>query len=193
MGDRLVFETARLAVLLYVVALAISIAPSGVGPWPVHRRLRFARLAWTLGFLVYALHVAVAFHVTHGWSHAAAAEHVATRTAAFLGEGARSSAGLYLNHLFTLVWASDVIAWWVAPRWYARRPQWIGAAVHGYLGFITFQAVVVFAADPTRWFGIAATVLLLLLGCARRLPVSRRKAPSEADSARPEARDCPVE
>ena len=82
--------------------------------------------------------------------------------------------GLYVNYVFTLVWIGDVLWWW-AEAW--RNPQplspraatirrWTKGAIHAFLGFIAFNATVVFATGFSRWFGIAACVLLALVaGC----------------------------
>src|SRR5439155_15489401 len=40
------------------------------------REVMPTRLAWTLGLLTLFLHLVLAFGVAHGWSHAAAVEHV---------------------------------------------------------------------------------------------------------------------
>ncbi|HEV3005325.1 MAG TPA: hypothetical protein VGX78_12740, partial [Pirellulales bacterium] len=68
------------------------------------------RIAWTLGCLFYLAHIACAFHVYHGWSHAAAYRHTAEQTAALTGWN--WGGGIYFNYLFTVVWLADAIAWW---------------------------------------------------------------------------------
>ena len=80
------------------------------------------------------------------------------------GKPPRSSAsikaGLYVNYVFTYVWLADVTWWWAAAASYRRRPRWVEWTVHGFMGFIAFNATVVFASGFSRWFGIAACVLL---------------------------------
>ena len=62
---------------------------------------RDARLVWALGWAAYLVHVALAFHLAFGWSHAAAVEQ--TRERSGFGEG------IYVSHLFTLLWTADVV------------------------------------------------------------------------------------
>lgn len=123
-------------------------------------RLRLLQLNWALGWLMFAVHVALAFDLGHGWSHRAAFEHTA-RTAG-VGEG------VYVNYLFGLVWLADAV--WLAawPDGYARRPRWVGWAVHGFLAFITFNATVVYGTGPARWLGVLAFAVLAMQLVRRR-------------------------
>jgi hypothetical protein len=101
-----------------------------------------ARLAYTWGCAMCLLHIAVAFHLAHAWSHAAAVEHV-ERASGF-------GAGLYVNYLFAGVWLADAAWMWVSFESYLRRPRWVNWAVHGFLAFIVFNAAVVFNTGFTR-------------------------------------------
>ena len=87
-----------------------------------------ARLTWTVGLLVYLVHVAYAFHTMHDWDHRFAAWHTGIRTwqaTGFYWEG-----GLWINYAFTCVWVADVLYWWwVGLEGYAARRPWIGRAV----------------------------------------------------------------
>jgi hypothetical protein len=142
--------TIWIALALYVLALCARPA-SRVRQW-----------AWTLGCLFYLAHVAAAFHFYHHWSHAAAYQHTARRTAEVVGldEGG----GLYWNYAFTVLWLGDVVAMWIGWRW----PRWAGAAVQGFLAFMAFNATVVFGTGAIRWLGLAATVLLGAIYWRRR-------------------------
>jgi hypothetical protein len=148
-GELLTRWAVRLSVALYVLALALRL----VGRWP-----RLARAAWTVGALALVVHVGCAFHFYHGWSHAAAYADTARRTAEVTGLD--WGGGLYANHAFALLWLADAAWWWAAPEAYARRPAWVEALVQGYLGFLAFNATVVFAQGPARWLGVAGLVLL---------------------------------
>jgi len=132
--------TIRISLLLYVAALASA---------PGSQRRRFA---WILGCLFYLAHVAAAFHFHHHWSHTAAYEHTARRTAEVVG--LHWGGGLWWNYAFGAVWLGDVL--W---RW--RRPAWMTAAIHAFLGFLAFNATVVFETGLIRWLGVAATLFLL--------------------------------
>ena len=104
--------------------------------FPLTARASVARLVWTLGWLALVIHIAIAFGVAHGWSHAAAVEHV-RRVGGFGG-------GIVVNYLFAAVWLADVIWWWVNRSSYANRPRWMGWAVHGFLAFVVVNATLVF-------------------------------------------------
>lgn len=150
--DTFLRTTIWLALLAYTAALTLQL---------LHRSDHFARLLWTLGCLAYLLHVAAAFHFVHGWSHAAAVEHTA-RVGGF-GEG------IYVNHLFTLLWTADVLSWWLWPGWHARRPRWLDVALHGFMLFVIFNAAVVFVDGPARWASVGMFAWLAgVAGCRWR-------------------------
>ncbi len=66
---------------------------------------------------------------------------------------------MYVNYAFTLVWLFDV-AWWWTRQDYRARPRWLDWTIHGFLSFIVFNATVIFASGFSRWFGIAACLML---------------------------------
>src|SRR5205823_583419 len=111
-----------------------------------------ARLSWTLAWAAYVVHVVLAFHYFHGWSHAHAVEHV--RSASGVGEG------IYASHLFGLLWTADVAWWWLWPDSRARRPRRLDVFLHGFMLFMVFNATVVFEAGLGRWLGVALFVVL---------------------------------
>jgi hypothetical protein len=150
-GDELTRYTVRLALLYYALAVALML---------VRAADRLARWCWTLGWAVYVVHVALAFHCYHGWSHAEAVAHVERRS----GFGP----GLFFSYLFTLLWTADVAWWWLRPTGHARRPSWVGGALHGYMGFIIFNATVVYEQGFVRWAGVGMFAVLGVL-LARRL------------------------
>ena len=88
------------------------------------------------------LHIAVAFHLAHAWSHEAALAHVEAAS--------RFGAGLYVNYLFAAVWLADAVWMWVGFGSYLRRPGWVNRGVHGFLAFVVFNAAVVFNTGFTR-------------------------------------------
>lgn len=121
----------------------LAVAAWAVG-WPLAWRGRGAAV-WAWGAGCAAFHVAVALHVGHGWSHAAAVRH----TAAASGVGA----GVWVNYAFVALWSAD--AAWLA-GWggsYLRRPRWVTWAVQGALAFVVVNAAVFFARD--WWLGAA--------------------------------------
>jgi len=162
-GDELARLTARLTLLAYGLSATLQLLARPADWYPLTERLRLARSAWTMAWLTYLLHVAVAFHYVHGWSHAAAVAH----TAAVGGFGG----GIWVNHLVTLLWTADVAAWWLAPAWYAQRPARVSWLFHGFLLFVIVNAAIIFAAGTTRWLGVGLCAwLALLLVRKRRQP-----------------------
>lgn len=152
-------NTVRVSLVFYALAEGFALA---------RRSARLVRVWWTLGWLGYVIHLWVAFQVYHHGSHAEAVEHV--RSAAGVG------AGIYVSHVFTLVWTLDVLAQWLAPAW---RREWPAAAVmllHGFMGFIVFCAMVVYETGPIRWSGIALFLAFLLLLLWRGIPRTRAES-----------------
>jgi hypothetical protein len=150
-GELLTRWTVRVAMALYVTSLATR--------W---RFPQMSRLAWTGGCLAYLTHVACAFEFYHHWSHAEAYAFTARQTAAVVGWD--WGGGLYVNYAFTLVWLADAAWWWISVKSYETRPRWIAWTVNGFMGFIAFNATVVFAEGFSRWFGIVACVLFGVIG-----------------------------
>jgi hypothetical protein len=112
-----------------------------------YRSLRMIRCFWTLGLICYLVHVAVAFHYFHQWSHSVAVEY--TQRASSFGSG------IYASYLFSLVWLADVLLAWISPRKYANRNRFQTYAVHLFLIFMVFNGAIVFANGPTRWISLA--------------------------------------
>ena len=168
LADDLTRNTVRLALLYYAAAVSLLIClPRGEAP-TFSAQARLARWLWTLAWAAYLIHVGVAFHYVHHWSHAAAVQH--TRDVSGFGEG------IYFSHLFTVVWTADVLSWWLWPARHAARPAWVGQALHGYMAFIIFNATVVFETGWIRWAGVAlfAGLIVLWLDCrAPRAPPTR--------------------
>lgn len=142
-GELLTRWTVRIAVALYIAGLATR-----------------SRLAWTAGCGFYLLHVACAFAYYHHWSHDDAYASTARQT--YDAVGLDWGGGLYLNYAFTLVWLGDVVWWWIAPTQYQQRPRALSWLIHGFLGFIAFNATVVFATGVSRWLGIAGCVIIAI-------------------------------
>ena len=144
-GDDLTRDTVRLSLAFYGVAASLMLRLRA-GDWAGQtRRGALARWCWTLAWATYLIHLGMAFHHYHHWSHAAAVEH--TRQVSGAGEG------IYVSHLFTLVWTADVAYWWWRPARYARRASWIGWLLHGFMVFIIFNATVVYETGFIRWAG----------------------------------------
>lgn len=156
-GELLTLWTARLAVALYAVALG----------WRRPGRIGLSRTLWSAGCAMYLIHVGCAFHFVHHWSHGEAYAATARKTHALTGLD--WGGGLYVNYLFTLVWIADTAWWWLDRSGYEARPRTIEWPVQVFLAFIAFNATVVFAEGPTRWIGLAGTVILLAIWLRRSI------------------------
>lgn len=130
--------SARLSFALYVVGQALR--------WRSPES-RIARVVWTAGCAVLAMHMLLAFGIAHGWSHAAAYHATAKRT--FEYTGWNSGMGLYFNEITLLLWGADVIWSWRS----TQRPRWWRRLVEIVLAFMFFNAVCVFAPWESRIVG----------------------------------------
>jgi hypothetical protein len=164
--------TALGAVTMYGASLLVD-RPQG----PLAER-RAARWLWTAGAVIYVVHVVCAFALMHDWSHAAAYRHTAARTAELVGLD--WGGGLYLNHVFTVVWIGDALWWWLRPASYQARPAWMRIALRGYLAFMVFQATVVFGSWPAQVLGGA----IFLAWGAKTLRQGRKKTASTTEDSR---------
>ena len=167
LGDDRTRFTVRVALLFYALAAGLMLFLDPAGWRAATTPGRLARTCWALGVAAFLVHVGLAFHYHHGWSHAEAMRHV-ERVSGF-------GPGLFFSYLFTLLWSGDAVWWLLAPLSYAARPAWVGWALHAYLSFIAFNATVVYEQGFIRWAGLAATVALASLALASRLR-DRREA-----------------
>jgi hypothetical protein len=169
-GDDLIRNTIRLSLLYYAGALNLMLwlRPA---EWTATGRGRLARVCWTMAWFTYLVHLGMAFHFYHNWSHADAVRH----TDLVSGFGP----GIYVSHLFTLAWTADVSWWWLAPSRYAGRSPWIDRAVHGFMLFVAFCGTVVYETGFIRWAGAAMFAELALMAIwAKRGEPGRVSAPS---------------
>ena len=150
-GEAVTRWSVRLAALCMIAAWLLMLG----------RREVRAKALWTLGFAAYLVHLWAAFEYFHHWSHSNAVAETARQTKELVGFD--WGGGVWANYLFTYVWGCDLAWWWISPESHARRPRWTSWAVHGYLGFIAFNATVVFATGPSRWLGIAGGVLIAIV------------------------------
>ena len=109
------------------------------------------RLNHTVACILCLLHIAIAFHHGHGWSHQAAFEH--TERVSGFGDG------IFVNYLFVLVWIADVIWAWVSLDHYLKRPAWLNWLVIGFMGFVIFNAAVVFGSGVLRWASLIVLII----------------------------------
>ncbi|MFT5497945.1 MAG: hypothetical protein ACI9TH_003353 [Kiritimatiellia bacterium] len=131
---------------------------------------RADRAVWTAGCLLMIVHVMLAFHFAHHWSHAAAVQDTAEKTLQVVGRA--YGGGVWFNYAFLLTWLADVCWWWKSEDAYRRRPTWIRLGLTLFWMFIVFNATVIFEAGLTRWAGAvlfgAWLTACLIAGIKRR-------------------------
>jgi len=119
------------------------------------------RRLWTIGCLLYLLHVLCAFAFVHHWSHEQALVHTVQQTANITGipwEG-----GIYVNYAFTLFWLGDTIAWWLRGTRTHYRSMNYFVMVHSVFAFIVFNATIIFGPPFWDWVVLVAVLITLIL------------------------------
>jgi hypothetical protein len=172
LADNLIRNTIRLALLYYTIAVTLMLRSRPADWKSFAATIRLARTCWTSAWLTYLIHLAMAFHYAHGWSHAEAMSH----TEAVSGFGP----GIFVSHLFTLVWTLDVLSWWLQPEWYATRSIWIDRILHGFMLFVVFNGTVVFEQGLIRWAGALMFAWLGALALLRLRRAGGVSAPSNS-------------
>lgn len=161
-GELLTHWTVRLAVACYAGRLACE-----AGWPPSATRARVARVFWTVGCVLFLVHVACAFGFYHGWSHQRALEHTAAETRDLTGLD--WGGGLWFNYVFTVWWTADAVLWWFRPV-EIRLPKLYLWTMHAYFAFMTINATAVFG--PPFWkravTGFVVGAALLWMGRNRR-------------------------
>ena len=171
-GDSQTRNMIRLSLAWYFAALVLMMALAK-SDWPAVAPLgRAARWCWTWAMVCFLIHVMMAFHYFHHWSHADAVRH--TREVSGFGEG------VYISYLFTLLWIVDVAYWWLGPRSYAERSVWIDRAWHGFMLFMVFNGTVVYESGAIRWAGLLMFISLSAVWLVLR--TGRNSIPSNHES-----------
>lgn len=163
-GQFLTIWSVRLSLVFFFLFVIARITASRSDLVEPEKRHLFVllRWLWTFGTTLYVIHVCLAFHFSHNWSHDAAVKHTAQITEKFTGW--YFGGGIWLNHLFTLICVVETAWMWIAANKYWSRGVAISCLIYGYLLFIAVNASVIFVSGPARW--VAATALLLLAAFA---------------------------
>ncbi len=168
-GDSQTRNMIRLSLVWYFAALVLMMALAK-SDWLASAPLgRAARWCWTWAMVYFLIHVTMAFHYFHHWSHADAVRH--TREVSGFGEG------VYISYLFTLLWIVDVAYWWLAPRRYAERSAWIDRGWHGFMLFMVFNGTVVYESGPIRCAGLLMFTSLAAVWLVLRTRTGRNAIP----------------
>jgi hypothetical protein len=128
-----------------------------------------ARVLWTAGVVLAVVHVALAFHLRHGWSQASAWAETARQTRELLGRS--FGWGLFVNYAFLIVWAADAAWWWRDPVSFSTRSRLLDVAVRLFLLFIFVNGAIVFGQGAVRILGFLAVAALVVAWYGgRRVP-----------------------
>src|SRR5262245_37323491 len=160
-------STREMSIALYAtiwVALTLFVAgEAGKVRRPVPRWAWPASLA---GAVLCTVHILIAMGHHHRWSHSAAVEETAWRTASVYGLA--WGGGVYVNYLFVAVWLIYLWRWWTPPSkqpavvsGFSRTFAGVPVVVWGLRAFffvIIFNATVVFAVSPMRAAGIVLSL-----------------------------------
>jgi hypothetical protein len=165
-GDDFTRNTVRVSLLFWFAAVWLMLGLATTDRRTATIVGKAARLCWTLAWLVYLLHLAMAMHFYHGWSHADAVRHV--------HDVSGFGRGIFFSHLFTLLWSADVAWWWLDRAAYACRWVWIDRGLHAYMVFIVFNATVIYESGFIRWAGVVMLALLALRFASRLLTLRGR-------------------
>ena len=111
----------------------------------------WVRVLYTASLVMMLLHLAVAYHLGHGWSHSDAFE----RTERVSGFGP----GIFVSYFFVLVWIAEAAWMWIAFDRYLNRSKWLNRAIVGFMWFILFNSSVVYADGFARLLGCVMLTL----------------------------------
>jgi hypothetical protein len=161
MGELLTIWSVRLAVGCYLGRYLLEAMPTAD-----NRRRRQSRWLWTVGCLLYLIHVMCAFAFFHDWSHDRAYAHTAAQTQELVGWN--WGGGLYFNYLFTIAWIADVVWWWLRSENVAANSRRLELAVQLFMAFMVLNATVVFGPPFWQWIGVGFGLAMWLLLWIRR-------------------------
>ena len=110
--------------------------------------------AWryfAVGALLCLAHLLLAFHLRHGWSHAAASADIARRTEELFGLA--WTGGIWVDYAFAGLWLAGALWWRFDPATYSRRPPALVWLVRAFAFVVIFNAALVFASAAGRMAG----------------------------------------
>lgn len=128
--------TIRVSVACYVVSVTARL----------HGRHRIATrpivMLWVTGCVFYLVHMLLAFHAFHDWSHRDATRFTAEET--YRMTGIRRGDGIWVNYLFAVVWIADCFRLDNSRRRFVATSRRVDAAITIFFALMMFSATVVF-------------------------------------------------
>lgn len=120
---------------------------------------RISRLAWTVGFAAYLIHIIASFDAFYGWSQKVALEETARQT--YQLTGWNSEIGLWVNYAFTAFLAFDLWNQW------SGNPERLRKTRNGLVLFMILNGAVIFGTQMSRQLGIVLLGLVSLIWILR--------------------------
>lgn len=175
----------RESALMVLIAWPVSAAALLLQRWKPSEqsdRRFWIRAFYSLGLASMLIHLAMAFHLGHAWSHA----HAFDRTERVSGFGP----GIFVSYFFTLLWIVEAVWMWVAFDRYLNRPAWLNWLVVGFMWFVLLNASVIYGTGFVRGLGAMLLTIpwLMVLFMVRAHP-SSMESRSPADRVRPPAEE----
>lgn len=140
--------TARVCAFVWLMSLGMAVRSGREAE--SHWRWR---VVWSTAGILLGIHILVAFHFEHAWSHAAAYRHTARQTADTVG--LNWGGGLFFNYAAIAVWLADVFILW-SSRNVSRKNRSVRAFVDWFVAFMMINATVVFG--PWGWKPLGVVV-----------------------------------
>jgi hypothetical protein len=164
MGQSVIYASIWLSFAYYWLSLLLW--PYSVAGWTLFRVLR------SFAAICLAIHFAVALHVVHQWSHAAAWDETARRTESAIGIAV--GVGVYFNYFLVLGWLLQSLWCWLMTWADWNASTWSKYGWEAFLVLMWFNATVVFGLGITPWISSFLWLILVLLGIYnRRTPTFR--------------------
>jgi len=116
---------------------------------------------WTSAYILFGLHVWLAFHYIHQWQHSDAWQRTAIETQKLIG--LRRGDGIWANYLMLLLWGSDVVRINHASHIRQATSKRIDRVVDLFIGFMFINATVVFGPAFYRHLLFPALAIPLLI------------------------------
>ena len=149
----------RIAVACYLLRVTLRLRFSS--PTPSILSL----VLWITGCIAYLIHVLLAFHAFHGWSHDAAVQFTADETERVVG--VHRGEGVWVNYVFAFIWVADCIR---LARSHLRKTttlKQIDAFVDVFFALMMFSATVIFGPHYYRVLAVPIIAFWLWLWSRR--------------------------
>ena len=145
MGAALIDWTARGAVACWAARLIVALLRGRRSPKSVEV------LLWLTGWSLLVVHVGCAFHFQHGWSHTAAYDHTAQRTAEATGWA--WGGGVFFNYSTIAIWGADLVVLTISCKTNRSAPRLWTVFATAWVGFMILNSTLVFG---PRWWWLVA-------------------------------------